>query len=87
MCYNVITVKEELQMTGAEYINSIVVEGDKQYQLQEYYYKKLMGTKNDLDELTEVFNKYHYHKSKVNEYITILEHLDKLYELMKGEKS
>ena len=75
-------------MTSEEYINSIVIEGDKQYQLREYYYKKLLNVtenKGSMKEIEKAFNQYKYYKNKVNEYMTILEHLDKLYTLMEEE--
>lgn len=75
-------------MTSTEYINNLVIKGDKIYRLREYYhnnFKNLVNEEAPIDEINKAFNQYSYYSKKVTEYMTILEHVNAVYELM-GEE-
>ena len=75
-------------MTSEEYINNLVAKGDRIYRLRDYYhnnFKNLVNEEAPIDEINKAFNQYSYYSKKTTEYMTILEHLDKLYTLMEEE--
>lgn len=75
-------------MTSTEYINNLVAKGDKIYRLREYYhnnFKNLVNEEAPIDEINKAFNQYSYYNKKATEYMTILEHVNAVYELMEDE--